>query len=159
MKPIIKSKTVYLKTLIFLFVLAVLFVEYSSTGHGPSNSGGVDEAAALVSSKILLTRQKAIAGSTRYRIHCDYREGICRTYRADADGNWVPESPDDSCRFPKDVTISPDSQPADGFIEIDESGAIVNHVGPVVLKLTDRDGTLKSIRISSSGMVQECSSW
>jgi hypothetical protein len=159
MKHIIKSKNVYLKTLVFLSVLVILFVEYSSTGNGPPNSQGIDEAAALVSSKILLTRQKAIAGNTRYRIHCDYGEGICKTYRMDSAGHWVLDTPDGNCRFPRDVTISPDSNPADGFIEIDETGAIANHVGPVVLKLTDRDGTLKSIRISSSGMVQACSYW
>jgi len=154
-----KLKSICLKSTVFLFVLAVLFVEYSATERGPKEPVGIDGAAALVSSKILLTRQKAIAGNTRYRIHCDYQAGVCRVYREDTDGSWVPDAPDDSCSFPKGVSVSPDSQPADGFIEIDEAGAIANHIGPVVLKLTDREGTLKSIRISSSGMVQECANW
>ncbi|UCH84559.1 MAG: hypothetical protein JSW50_02365 [Candidatus Latescibacterota bacterium] len=159
MKPIIKSKTVHLKIFLFVFVLAVLFVEYSSTGYGPPKAEGIEKAAELVSSQILLTRQKAMASNTRYRIHCDYHEGVCRIYRRSAKGQWVLDSPDSECDFPRGVSISPDSRPADGFIEIDETGAIVSHDVPVVLKLTDKDGTLKSIRISSSGMVQECSSW
>jgi hypothetical protein len=61
--------------------------------------------------------------------------------------------------FPEGVSLSPSSQPADGFIEIDETGAIISQGDPVVLKLTDQNGTLRSIRISSSGTVQECSSW
>lgn len=159
MESTVELKSVYIKSLIFVFVLAVLFAEYNSTGIGPASSRGVDEAVDLLSSQILLTRQKAVAGNTRYRIHCDYRAGTSKIYRADPNGRWVLDDPGDDCRFPVDVTVSPDSQPANGYIEIDETGTIVNHTGPVVLKLTDKDGTLKSIRISSSGMVQECSYW
>ena len=159
MKPISASNFVYIKTLVFLSILALLFVEYSSTGHGPPGSEGIEEAAELLSSRILLTRQKAMASNTRYRIHCDYDESVCRIYRRDDNGRWILDSPDGGSSFPQGVTISPESRPADGFIEIDASGAIVSPHAPVILRLTDKDGTLKSIRISSSGMVQECSNW
>jgi hypothetical protein len=159
MIPIVKSKDAYIKTFVFLSVLAVLLVEFSATEHRVPDRQGIDEAVALLSSKILLTRQKARASNTRYRIHCDYRESVCRVYRQDGRGRWIPDAPDDIWTFPKDVSVSPSSKPANGFIEIDETGAIINGDGPVSLKLTDQNGTLKSIRISSSGIVQECSNW
>ncbi|MEJ2721676.1 MAG: hypothetical protein P8181_11155 [bacterium] len=159
MIPNLKSKNIYLKTLVFVAIMMLLFLDQTVTERAAPDHDGIDRAAAMVSSRILLTRQKARASNTRYRIHCDYRSGVCRIYREAGRGRWAPDLPDDTCLFPEGVSLSPSSRPADGFIEIDETGAILNQGDPVVLKLTDQDGTLRSIRISSSGTVQECSSW
>ncbi|UCG50480.1 MAG: hypothetical protein JSW58_09705 [Candidatus Latescibacterota bacterium] len=149
----------FLKLLAFLSIAVLVIVELTFTSVGPPKKQSIDEAAELVSSKILLTRQKALASNTRYRLHYDYRRGECRVFREDSRGRWVPDTPNDRCVFPSEVSISSTSSPPDGYIEINEDGRIVSRDGVVLLRLSDSDSTLKSIRISPSGMVQEFPNW
>jgi hypothetical protein len=159
MSHVLKPNRLFLKLLVFVSVLVVLIAEIKTTSDQRTKKQSIDEAAALVSSKILLTRQKALAGNTRYRIHYDYRHGECRIFREDARGRWVPDAPNDRWVFPSGVSISPTSNPSDGFIDINEDGQIVSGDGTVLLRLSDSDSTLKSIRISPSGMVREFPNW
>jgi hypothetical protein len=118
----------------------------------------IDEATKIVCGKILLTRQKAIASRTSYRIHYDYPTGQCVTYRELIPGRWIAELNEDE-RIPQGVAISPSSTPPNGYIEITPDGAIDNHGVPLVIRLVDGEGTQKSIRISPAGMVQEIPTW
>jgi hypothetical protein len=152
------SITLLLKVAIFIFALLVVVTEVCPLAFRPSKTRGIDEATNLVCGKILLTRQKAIASRTSYRIHYDYPTGQCVTYRELIPGRWIAELNEDE-RIPQGVAISPTSTPSNGYIEIRPDGAIDNHGVPVILRLVDGEGTQKSIRISPAGMVQEIPTW
>jgi hypothetical protein len=142
-----------------VFVVVLASTEFRPVLFGETKKRGIDEATELICSKVLLTRQKAVAGKTYYRIRYDYVHGKCHVYCEETPGRWVLDSTDDRCEIPVGVSISPSSTPSNGFIEISPEGDVDNHGVPVILRLTDRDGTLKSIRISPSGMVQELPTW
>lgn len=154
-----KSNSLHLTLFAVVFVLVFAMTEFSSSLLQPPKKRGIDEATELICSKVLLTRQKAIAGKLRYRIQYDCARGQCRIYREEVPGRWALDTFDDRYEIPKGVSISPSSTPSSGFIEISADGEIENHGMPVVLRLTDRDGTQKSIRISPSGMAQELPAW
>jgi hypothetical protein len=145
----------HLKIFVFVSIIVVIVAEFSPSFFGLSGDRRLDEATGLLCNQILLTRQKAIAGNTRYRIHYDVSSGDCRILREEAPGRWVPDGPGRPRCFPDGVNISPAGTNPAGYIEIAATGAVENHGLPLVLELTNRDGDQRSIRISPSGMVQE----
>ena len=145
----------HLKILVFVSIVAVFLVEFCPSFLGLSEDRSLDEATGLLCNQILLTRQKAIAGNTRYRIHYDVSSGDCRILREEARGRWVSDVPGRPRCFPDGINISPAGSNRDGYIEIAANGAVENHGVPLVLELTGRNGGQRSIRISPSGMVQE----
>jgi hypothetical protein len=152
------STTRVLKTLVFLFVVLLIIAEMPSPSLRLSRTKRIDEAMNILCSQILLTRQKAMAGGVRYRIRYDYVTGTCTTYREESPGSWLPEEGNKE-RVPSRVVISPTSTPPDGYIEVGANGTIENHGVPLVIRLSDDEGTQKSIRISSAGMAQEIPTW
>jgi hypothetical protein len=144
-----------LKNLVFVSVVVLVIAVFFPSFFSFSKDQGLDEATNLLCNQILLTRQKAIAGNTRYRIHYDFTNGDCRILREEAPGRWVPDIPDKRRCFPEGIFITPTGTHANGYIEIAANGAVENHGVPLVLELTDPDGKQRSIRISPSGMVQE----
>jgi len=152
------STQLLLKILVFAFVLLVVVADVLPSLVRESRKKDIDEATEVVCGKILLTRQKALAGRTRYRIHYDYETGACATYRETSPGRWRAEIAD-AVLMPQGVVISPTSTPSDGYIEIDADGKIENHGVPVVIRITDGEGAQKSIRVSPAGMVQEIPTW
>lgn len=148
----------FLKVLVFATVAVVIVLEAPLPSIRPWKRRQIDEATEFVCSQILLTRQKAIASGTRYRIRYDYATGTCTTLREVSPGVWRPENGDQG-RIPPRVVISPTSTPPKGHIDIAPNGAIENHGVPVVIRLTDDEGGQKSIRISPAGMVQEIPAW
>lgn len=113
----------------------------------------------LISNKLLLARQKAIASKKRYKIEYNYSTNQFRILRQEALGVWVPDPPENLYTLPAGVIISTSSSPVDGTIEIEPRGTIVLDDLPVVIKLRDKNNVLKSIKVSRSGMVQEFSHW
>jgi hypothetical protein len=152
------STLLLIKILVFAFVLLVVVADVLPSLVRVSRKKDIEEATEVVCGKILLTRQKALAGRTRYRIHYDYETGACATYRETSPGRWLAEIAD-AVWMPQGVVISPTSTPTDGYIEIDADGKIENHGIPVVIRFADGKGTQKSIRVSPAGMVQEISTW
>ena len=123
----------------------------------PRVVGSVDKASEMISSTILLSRQKAVAGNTRYGIK--YDDNVFRVYRNDAEGQWVLDPPDNEFTLPQHVSISSGGKPDGGWIVIDSSGAIEAKQLPVILNLQDDDGHRLSIKIQKSGNVQQSSGW
>ena len=152
------STPLLLKLLVFVFVLVVAVADLLPSLLRVSGKRHIDEATEVVCGKILLTRQKALAGHTRYRIRYDYETGACVTYRETSPDRWIAEIPD-AGRMPEGVAMSPTSTPPDGYIEIGSDGTIENHGVPVVIRFFDGEGTQKSIRVSPAGMVQEIPAW
>jgi Tfp pilus assembly protein FimT len=152
------STTRLLKVLVFVFVTLVIVAEMPCPSLRLSRTKRIDEATDILCGQILLTRQKAIASGTRYRIQYDFVTGTCTTYREASSGLWLPEDGYEE-RVPRRVVISPTSTPINGHIEIGTDGTIENYGLPVVIRLTDDEGTQKSIRISPAGMAQEIPTW
>jgi len=152
------STSLLIKISVFVFVLLVVVVDVLPSLVRLSGKRRIDEATQVVCGRILLTRQKAIAGHTRYRIHYDYETGASATYRERSPGRWIAEIPD-ARGMPEGVAMSPTSTPADGYIEIGADGTISNHGVPVVIRFVDGDGTQRSIRVSPAGMIQEIPAW
>lgn len=152
------SAPLLFKILVFVFVLLVVVADVLPSLVRLSGKRRIDAATEVVCGKILLTRQKAIAGHTRYRIHYDYETGASATYRETSPGRWTAEAPD-AGRMPEGIAMSPTSTPTDGYIEIGADGTISNHGVPVVIRFTDGEGTQRSIRVSPAGMVQEIPAW
>lgn len=148
----------FLKVVVFVFAAAAVVLEAPLPSLRVSKRKQIDEAAQFVCSQILLTRQKAVASGTRYRIQYDYATGACTTLREVAPGEWLPEGGDEG-RMPRRVVMSPTSTPPNGHIDIGANGAIENHGVPVVIRLADDKGVQRSIRISPAGMVQEIPAW
>lgn len=118
---------------------------------------GLERATEMISSSVLLIRQKAVAGDTRYGIK--YEETAFRIYREEPKGTWMLDPPDNRFALPEDVQISSSSTPEDGWVLIDGTGAIDAGDSAVVLKLRDGEGQRASVRIMESGHVQESSAW
>jgi len=118
---------------------------------------GLEQATEMISSCVLLNRQKAIAGDTQYGIK--YEERAFRVYREDPKGTWTLDPPDNCFALPEGVQISSASTPEDGWVVIDDGGEIDVGDLPVVLKLRDQEGHRTSMRIMESGHVQESSGW
>jgi hypothetical protein len=152
------STTLILKILVFGFVLLVVVADVLPSLVRLTGKRRLDQATEIVCGKILLTRQKAIAGGTRYRIHYDYETGASATYRETTAGRWVAESSGTE-RIPEGVAMSPTSTPSDGYIEIGADGTVTNHGVPVVIRFVDGNGTQRSIRVSAAGTVQEIPAW
>jgi hypothetical protein len=152
------STPLCVKIIVFVFVLAAIVSDLLPTLVRLSGKRHLDKATEVVCGTILLTRQKAIAGRTRYRIHYDYETGASSTYRETISGRWVAEDPG-SGSLPEGVAMSPTSTPTDGYIEIGADGTISNHGVPVVIRFVDGDGAQRSIRVSPAGMVQEIPAW
>jgi hypothetical protein len=115
------------------------------------------QATEMISQSVLLSRQKAVAGETRYRIK--YNEKSFQIYREEADGAWQLDPPENRFELPDDVLISPTTVPSDGWVLIDSAGEIGVGISPVLLRLRDQKGSRMSIRISQSGHVQEFTNW
>lgn len=150
-----KPEARHLKVLVLVSITVLVVAEFVPSFFGFPKEQRLDEATELVCNQIFLTRQKAIAGNTRYRIHFDFESGDCRILREEAPGRWVPDIPDKQRCIPQGVSITPTGTNPDGYIEIAANGAVENHGIPLVLELNDPNGQQKSIRISPSGMVQE----
>jgi hypothetical protein len=118
---------------------------------------GLKRATEMISSSVLLIRQKAVAGDTRYGIK--YEETAFRVYREEPKGTWMLDPPDNRFALPENVQISSSSTPEDGWVLIDGTGEINAGDSPVLLKLRDGEGQRASIRIMESGRVQESSAW
>jgi hypothetical protein len=118
---------------------------------------GLERATEMISSSVLLNRQKAVAGHTKYGIK--YEEGAFRVYREEPTGTWMLDPPDNRYALPEDVRISSSSTPEDGWIVIHGTGEIDAGDLPVLLRLRDQQGHRASIRIMGSGRVQESSGW
>jgi hypothetical protein len=125
----------------------------------PSQNQGtsLERASEMISSCVLLNRQKAIAGDTKYGIR--YEDKAFRVYREEARGTWRLDPPNNRFVLPDEVQISAGSTPEDGWVVISGNGQIESGGLPVVLKLRDRDGHRSRIRIMGSGHVQESSGW
>jgi hypothetical protein len=119
----------------------------------------LQSATEMISGKVLLTRQKAAASKSRYRIHYSYEKREFRVYKETTTGNWRLDPPDNRYELPDGVLFSTSSIPNDGLIIIDAEGTIENGGEPVWLRLADRDNTQRSIRINEAGMVQELPGW
>jgi Tfp pilus assembly protein FimT len=152
------SKPLLIKILVFVFVVLVVVVDALPSLVRLTGRRRIDEATQVVCGRILLTRQKAIAGRTCYRIHYDYETGASATYRETSPGRWIAEI-SDAGGMPEGVAMSPTSTPTDGYIEIGADGTISNHGVPVVIRFVDGDGTQRSIRVSPAGMIQEVPAW
>ena len=152
------STTRLLKVLVFVFVTLVIVAEMPCPSLRLSRTKRIDEATDILCGQILLTRQKAIASGTRYRIQYDFVTGTCTTYREESPGRWLAEAGREE-RVRRPVVISPTSTPTNGHIDIGANGTIENHGVPVVIRLADDEGTQRSLRISPAGMAQEIPTW
>jgi hypothetical protein len=119
---------------------------------------GLTRAAQIISSTVHLTRQKAIASETAYRIAYDYRDQFFRVYRQEA-GHWVLDTAKDRFPLPQGVILSANSRPASGSIIIDKNGYVISGHEEVLLKLLDSNANRLAIRVSRSGQLQEFQSW
>ena len=119
----------------------------------------LDVAADMISNKLLIARQKAVASKKRYRMEYNYGTRAFRILRQESPGTWVSDPPNNLYELPKGIIMSVTSTPADGTVEINPRGTIRDADLPVVLKIKDHNNHLKSIRVSKSGMVQEASTW
>jgi hypothetical protein len=157
MRPSIARGSSYLNVILAVALTAAAIGV--STRFIPSHDGGtsLERAGQMISSCVLLNRQKAIAGDARYGI--SYEQTAFRVYREEPKGTWMLDPPDNRFALPEDVHISPSSTPRDGWLVIGGNGQIESGDLPVVLKLRDRDGHRSSIRIMESGHVQESSGW
>ncbi len=135
---------------------AALGLSLRLTASQPGETG-LEQATAMISSCVLLNRQKAVASDTQYGIK--YEEAAFRVYREEPRGTWMLDPPDNCFALPKDVQICSSSTPEDGWVVIDGTGEIDAGDLPVLLKLRDQEGRRASIRIMESGRVQESSSW
>ncbi len=124
-----------------------------------NNTQQLQVATNLISNKLLLARQKAIASKKRYRLEYSASTNAFRILRQEAPGTWILDPPNNEYDFPPGVFLSSTSTPSDGSIEIEPRGTILLEDLPVAIKLQDRNNVLKSIRVSRSGMVQEFSHW
>lgn len=152
------STTRLLRVLVLTTAALVIVCEAPLPPVPLSKRKRIDQATELVCSQILLTRQKAVASGTRYRIHYDYATGMCTTLREVSPGQWLPECGNEG-RIPRRVVISPTSTPPNGHIEIAANGEIETRGAALVIRLADDQGAQKSIRISAAGMVQEIPTW
>lgn len=150
------SKKKYLNVVIALAVVAML-IGASIPLKKNERQTSLQEATEMISCSVLLSRQKAKAGDTTYRIQ--YDRGTFRVYRQESDGSWLLDPPDNAFVLPPDVQISTSSTPTDRWIVIDGEGAVDVKRSPVLLRLRDHDGNRLSIRISESGNVQEFPNW
>ena len=158
MKPLHLTTTHVLNTLLVAFVVVMVAAELPPSTYRLSNEKDIDEATHAVCGQILLVRQKAIAGHSRYRLHYDHQTGKWTTYREVSPGQWLAEGPAEG-EMPGGIDVGLVSGPSDGCIEIDSNGAVASRGAPIVIRLADSDGAVKNIRISPAGLVQELPSW
>jgi type IV fimbrial biogenesis protein FimT len=116
-------------------------------------------AANMVSTKVMLTRQKAVATKSRFRVQFNYTTHEFRTLREDTPGVWVLDPPNNLFKVPTGILFSTTSTPADGVIEIEPRGTVDVADLPVLIKFKDRNNTLKSISVSRAGMITESNAW
>jgi hypothetical protein len=157
MKPSTTRGTDYLNVILAIALTAGaigLSIRLTAT-H--TQEKGLERATEMISSSVLLIRQKAVAGDTQYAIR--YDETAFRVYREETKGTWMLDPPDNCFALPEDVQISSSSTPEDGWVVIDGTGEIDAGDLPVLLRLRDREGQRTSIRIMESGHVQESSAW
>ena len=154
-----KTRFKYYKPAITASMAVVLLIVSIWAIVSRSASTQLPEAIELISSKMLLTRQKAIASQTQHRIQYDYLKSEFRIYREMSPGRYELDPPDNCYALPQGVTLSPPSRPVSGLIEIEPDGAIKDGESPVVLKLSDQNRRKKSVRITRAGMVQELPTW
>lgn len=151
MTPI--ASPVHHRSIVWVFSLvgtvAGLLLPIVDTGTRQSS---LERATDMISSCVLLSRQKAVAGETKYRI--EYGLRAFRIYREEAGGRWLLDTPKNRFQLPKDVEITPSSTPLGGIV-IDSAGDIDGAGSPIWLQLQDGRGNRSSIRISKAGHVQE----
>ncbi|MFQ5512007.1 MAG: Tfp pilus assembly protein FimT/FimU [Candidatus Krumholzibacteriia bacterium] len=116
-------------------------------------------AANLVSTKVMMARQNAVAKKARYRIEFNYTTRKFRMLREATPGVWELDPPNNMYEIPAGIIISSTSTPADGTIEIEPRGTVNQTDLPVVIRLKDNNNVLKSIRVSRAGMVKESNLW
>jgi hypothetical protein len=154
-----ESKASKGRTLILLLCLAcsisVLATPFLAERRTKS---GLSRAVQMISSTVHLTRQKAMAGETSYRIAYDSGDQLFRIYRQE-ESRWVLDSPKDHFLLPQGVVLSATSRPAGGAITIDKNGDVTSGQAEVLLKLSDSNDNRLSIRISRAGQLREFASW
>ena len=125
------------------------------------STGGekIDVAADLISQKIMIARQKAIAAKTRYRVQISYSDRRLQVQREVSPGVWKSDPPNVYYDLPRGIHISSTSTPIDGTIDIRPSGTIEHNDLPVIIKLKDKSNTLRSVQVTRAGFVSESSLW
>lgn len=123
-----------------------------------STKSSLQRATMMISSNVHLTRQKALAGESNYRISYDYREQAFRIYREDMPGHWVLDPPENQFLLPQGVILSPTSRPSDGAVSISAAGDVTGGQ-EVLLNLRDDNDNKVTIRVSRAGHIQEFPSW
>lgn len=141
----------------FSLTAAVLLVAVPFLAERSTRSS-LQRATEIISSNIHLTRQKAMAGESNYRISYDYREQVFRIYREHTPGGWALDPPNNRFLLPQGVTISPTSKPVDGTLSISSSGDVTGG-DEVLLNLRDDNDNKVAIRVSKAGHIQEFPSW
>ena len=151
-----RAKKTYLNIAIALLIVGMLIGASIPIARNERKTS-LEQATEMISRSVLLSRQKAKAGDTTYRIR--YDRGAFRIYRQESDGSWLLDPPENEFSLPRDVQISTSSTPTNGWIVIGGNGAIDVSRSPVLLRLRDYEGNRLSIRISESGNVQEFPNW
>jgi hypothetical protein len=123
--------------------------------HQSTSKTSLQQATKMISSSIVLSRQKALAGDTKYRIR--YEEQAFEIFREEEEGTWEFDQPANRFELPDDVLISSSGMPA--AIVIDSAGEISAGPSPLLLRLQDQQGNRLSIRISRAGHIQEFPDW
>jgi hypothetical protein len=135
-----------------ILLIAVPFLAEKRT------KSSLQRAASMISNQVQLTRQKAMASESDYRISYDYKAQVFRVYRHDPPGRWTLDPPENYFLLPQGVILSPASKPEDGAISITASGDVIA-VDEVLLRLSDDYDNKLSIRVSKAGHIQELSTW
>lgn len=119
----------------------------------------LEAAADLISGKMLLTRQKAMASNSRYRMTYDFDSRSFHIYREVAQGRWELDPAENRFMLPRGVSLSKTSIPESASISINPDGTIDASENMVWLRLSDGKSTQRSVRITQAGVVQELATW
>ena len=117
----------------------------------------LEQATEMISSSVLLSRQKAIAADVTFGIK--YDDEAFRVYRKESGGRWMLDPPNNHFLLPKGVQIVTSGKPADDWIVIDHMGEVDAGQESALLRLRDREGNRVSVRILRSGQIQEAIGW
>jgi len=144
---------------IALVVLLIVTVVGVSThiASRKRRSSSLEQATAMISSSVLLSRQKAIAADVTFGIK--YDDEAFRVYRKESGGRWMLDPPDNHFLLPRGVQIVTSGKPTDGWIVIDHAGEVAAGRESALLRLHDREGNRVSVRILRSGQIQEAIGW
>lgn len=159
MNPKSQSGVTLAELMIGISIIGVLMVVSVPAFVKRNQAQKLQVAVNMISSKVLVTREKAVATKRRYRLELNYSTRQFRVLREESPGTWVLDPPNNLFELPPGIIISPTSTPADGVFEIEPRGTVSLADLPVVIRLKDRNNVLKSVRVSRAGMVTEASTW